>query len=72
MNERRRPVIKIAISQAAFDAIATTLPLGTVAFRPAEREERASDLRGVTTSSASIPAPALRLGMRLRRPVRKW
>jgi hypothetical protein len=35
-------VIKLAISQAAFDAIANTLPLGTVAFegQPNEKGER--------------------------------
>jgi hypothetical protein len=31
-------VIRIAITQAAFDAIAATLPLGTVAVEPAVDE----------------------------------
>jgi hypothetical protein len=31
-------MIRIAISQAAFDAIAATLPLGSVAYEPAVEE----------------------------------
>ena len=37
-------MIRIAISQAAFDAIAATLPLGSVAYEPAVEE---GDLRTI-------------------------
>jgi hypothetical protein len=35
---RPRPMIRIAITQAAFDAIARTLPAGSVAYEPAGEE----------------------------------
>jgi hypothetical protein len=41
---RSPDVVRIAISQAAFDAIAKTLPLGSVAYEPAVDE---GDLRHI-------------------------
>jgi hypothetical protein len=41
------PVVRIAITQAALDAIAKTLPLGSVGYENAsQREGRAPDLAG--------------------------
>jgi hypothetical protein len=39
-------MIRIAITAAAFDAIAATLPLGSVAYEAAARRARGSGLRG--------------------------
>ena len=40
-------MVRIAISQAAFDAIARTLPLGSVGYRERDqRARRAPDLAG--------------------------
>jgi hypothetical protein len=44
-------MIRIAVTQAAFDAIAATLLVGTVGYEGAgQREGRAPDLAGMITS----------------------
>ena len=56
-------MIKIAISQAAFEAIAKTLPLGSVGYENAGQQKgRAADLAG--QSGCRPPAPSARPGER--------
>ena len=47
-KRRRQRMIRIAITQAAFDAIAKTMPLGSVSFEEATDGHRFVWLRGRT------------------------
>jgi hypothetical protein len=56
--QRGPQVIRIAITPAAFDAIAKTLPLGSTAFEPAldERGQKAGLARAFSRQQTARPA----------------